>query len=82
MYTGPYRVVEKLSPILYRIQRSPRAQSMVVYVDKLKLVEGPIVNETETPERTSEVPDVSDDEDESPKLQRPRRNIQKPSRYR
>lgn len=39
-YTGPYQVLEKLSPVLYRIQRSPRSLPKVVYVDKLKPFEG------------------------------------------
>lgn len=35
-YTGPYKIIEQLGPVLYKIQSSRRAQPKVVYVDKLK----------------------------------------------
>src|SRR6218665_441189 len=35
-YTGPFLIVQVLSPILYRIQKSARSNQMVVHVDKLK----------------------------------------------
>ena len=35
-YTGPYLIVQVLSPVLYRIQKSAKSALMVVHVDKLK----------------------------------------------
>ena len=35
-YTGPYTIVERLSSVNYRIQKSPRERAFVVHVDKLK----------------------------------------------
>jgi len=35
-YSGPFLVTEKLGPVNLRIQRSPRANPMVVYVDRIK----------------------------------------------
>lgn len=35
-YIGPFRVIERLGPILYRIQKTNRSQRKIVYVDALK----------------------------------------------
>ena len=43
-YTGPYLVVRVLGSLTYQIQRSRRANTLIVHVDKLKKVHG------ETPE--------------------------------
>lgn len=39
-YIGPFTVLEKVGPVLYRIQKTPRSQSKLVYVDKLKRYHG------------------------------------------
>jgi transposase InsO family protein len=40
LYTGPFLVTEKLGPVNYIIQRSAKADPIVVHVDKLKAYEG------------------------------------------
>ncbi len=40
-WEGPYLVVQKLSDVHVRIQKSPRAKSMVIHVDRLKPYTGP-----------------------------------------
>ncbi|PGH38099.1 MAG: hypothetical protein CRN43_17290, partial [Candidatus Nephrothrix sp. EaCA] len=35
-YTGPYKVEQRVGPVLYQIRKSPRAKAQLVYVDKLK----------------------------------------------
>jgi hypothetical protein len=35
-YTGPYKVVQVLDPLLDRIQRNPRSSAFITHVDKLK----------------------------------------------
>jgi len=35
-YFGPFLVLEKLGSVNLRIQKSPRANSMVVHIDKIK----------------------------------------------
>ena len=39
-WEGPYLVTEKVSDLCYRIQKHPRAPSLVVHVDHLKIYEG------------------------------------------
>ena len=39
-FTGPFFIVSALSPVLYRIQKSPRSTPIVVHVDKLKAFHG------------------------------------------
>jgi hypothetical protein len=39
-YDGPYKVLDQVGPVLYRIQKSARAHPKIVYVDKLKLFDG------------------------------------------
>ena len=51
-YTGPYLVVRVFSPLTYQIQRSRRANTQIVHVDKLKKVMG------ETPEPWFNVDDT------------------------
>lgn len=41
-YVGPFKIVEILGSVLYKIQRTPRAQPKLVYVDKLKLYTGDV----------------------------------------
>jgi hypothetical protein len=40
LYTGPFLVIDRLGPVTYRIQRSAKADPLIVHVDKLKLFEG------------------------------------------
>ena len=39
-WTGPYVIVNKISDVVYRIQRSPRATPLVVHADRLKPCHG------------------------------------------
>ncbi|XP_063436328.1 protein NYNRIN-like [Mytilus trossulus] len=54
-WIGPFVVLEKLSDVLYRIQKLPQTKPIVVHVDHLKLYYG------ETP-LAWQIDDVSDDE--------------------
>ena len=47
LYTGPYEVVEQVNSVLYKIRKSARSRPMMVYVDKLKLVEGMVPQDQE-----------------------------------
>jgi len=86
-YTGPYQVIEQLSPVLYKIQKNPRSQPKIVYVDKLKRVVGEVV-----PERPVQVPSGFEPADPPIDLEsvdssfqlgnRPKRRIVKPVRFR
>ena len=40
-YEGPYLLVQKMGPVNVRIQKSPRAKSIIVHIDKIKKVLGP-----------------------------------------
>ena len=40
MYTGPFLAIDKLSEVNYVIQKSQKADPLVVHVDKLKLCVG------------------------------------------
>lgn len=87
-YTGPYRVLERLSSVLYRIRRSPRSQPQVVYVDKLKRFEGEDPVSQEVNEESEvlgleflENPDLDVSEQVSSPISRPKRKIVKPVRY-
>jgi len=85
-YTGPYKVVEQIGPVNYRIQRSARSKSFVVHVDKLQ----PYLNDAQTTEPNpgdgEQTAELSDDvslgarpvEFES----RPQRQRRPPVRYR
>ena len=35
-FTGPYRILEQVGPVLFRIQKSKRSQPRMAYIDKLK----------------------------------------------
>jgi hypothetical protein len=39
MYAGPFLVIEQISPVTFLIQKSEKADPLVVHVDKLKLTE-------------------------------------------
>jgi transposase InsO family protein len=93
LYTGPYRVVAQLSPVLYKVQKSARAQPKLVYVDKLKYYFGDPPNNWDLAEvdrgfepSALEIPDCPEDtgEIENPREDtgRPKRLVQKPLRYR
>jgi len=63
LYTGPYLVIDQVGPVNYIIQKSQKADPMVVHVDNLKLCE------SKTP-CSLLLPTVSDDNgpDETPNL--------------
>lgn len=42
LYSGPFRIMQRLSDITYVIQQRPQSQPLVTHVDKLKKYEGPI----------------------------------------
>ena len=42
LYSGPFRVMQRLSDITYVIQQRPQSQPLVTHIDKLKKYEGPI----------------------------------------
>jgi hypothetical protein len=54
-YTGPFLVIEKLGPVNYIIQKSLKADPIIVHVDKLKAYEG------ETPSNWSLSPHLNPD---------------------
>ena len=39
-YEGPYLIISKLTDVVYRIQRSPRAKPKIVHYEKLKAYQG------------------------------------------
>ena len=39
-WTGPYKIINKLSTVTYKIQRDPATKPIVVHVDHLKLYQG------------------------------------------
>lgn len=40
LWKGPFKVIDKLNDILYRVQQSPRHRSRVVHHDKLRMYTG------------------------------------------
>lgn len=86
-YTGPFKVLEKLGPVLYRIQKTPRSQPQVVYVDKLKRVISSPDNTPWEPAGTSSLPEegitlpLPAEPETHSESGRPRRNIVRPSRF-
>lgn len=84
-FTGPFRVQEQLSPVLYKIQKSPRSQPLIVYVDKLKAYLGE--NTKVWDDREEELPDglnsleTEGPTEAQPGTTRPRRDLRRPSRY-
>ena len=87
-YTGPYQVMEQLSSVLYKIQKNPRSQPKIVYVDKLKKVVGGEENfERSLPAPSgfepADLPFDLESVDSSFQLgNRPKRRIVKPVRFR
>ena len=88
-YTGPYRVMEQVGPVLFRIQKSKRAAPKLVYIDKLKKFEGEPPTDWETgdslePRSTEENFEAllfdGGDQENIP-LSRPRREIRRPKRF-
>lgn len=84
-FTGPYKVIQQLSKVLYKIQKSPRAQPLIVYVDKLKAYAGEPPRDWTAPEvdllggvSPVEFGEESDVPTETP---RPQRTIRRPARY-
>jgi len=41
-YDGPFKVIKQITDLTFAVQKSPRANSKVVHIDKLKLYRGPI----------------------------------------
>ena len=84
-FCGPYRIMEQVSPVLFRIQKSARSQALLVYVDKLKPYLGePPSGWTEPdlqPQEPIEFPGTEDTNDAPVELSRPRRTITRPARY-
>jgi hypothetical protein len=39
-YNGPFLVLDRIGPVTYRIQKSAKADPLIVHVDKLKVYEG------------------------------------------
>lgn len=85
-YTGPFRIMGQVGPVLYRVQKSMRAHAQLVYVDKLKPYFGETPkawreDEAETsgrpirsaPAATGEIPD--------PAPLRTKRDIRAPIRF-
>ena len=40
VYADQYHIVDKIGPVNFVIQRSPRADQLIVHVDKQKLMHG------------------------------------------
>lgn len=84
-FTGPYKIIQQVGPVLYKIQKSPRSQPLLVYVDKLKAYAGEPPKDWTVPEvdilgGVSPVEFGEESEDlETPT--RPRRNARRPARY-
>jgi hypothetical protein len=88
-YTGPYQIIGKLGPVLYRIQKSARSQPQVVYVDKLKPYVGVPpqrgIRDVQPEEVDINPSGESLDASEIPETQvsvRPKRVVKKPLRFR
>ena len=88
-YDGPYKILDQVGPVLYRVQRSARSLPKLVYVDKLKPYSGESSKNWEVPapeEAVSlgesvgllELPLVTNEGT----LQRPKRSHVVPARYR
>lgn len=80
----PFRVEERVGPVLYRIWKSPRSQGQLVYVDKLKAYFGPMPSAWTTG-KPAEVSDNEDAEEVEEPVEaednRPRRLVRAPVRY-
>ena len=89
-YTGPFRVEERVGPVLYKLRQSPRSQPCLVYIDYLKLYSGPTPPKwsgkpNDEPEEAPLVPEqffAEDEVEDRPVLSpRPARKVQRPARY-
>jgi transposase InsO family protein len=83
-YIGPYQVLDKLSPVLYRIRKTPKSQPLIVYVDKLKKVEGELPSDKDALDVTLDPnpEDILEDAQSSEMLpERPKRMSRKPARF-
>jgi transposase InsO family protein len=88
-YIGPFKIVDKIGPVLFKIKKSPRAQAKAVYIDKLKLYVGDVPDvwkERVTPDEPDmdlNLPLVTDTEiiDQPQLIDRPRRVIRPPVRF-
>ena len=92
-FVGPVKILEQLSPVLFKVQKSKRALPQLVYIDKLKPFEGKSPEDWESKEVEptdnlgfvnlngfgEEDPDP-DERLETP-LARPRREVRLPARY-
>jgi len=81
MYTGPYQIEECLSPVLYRIRKTPKSQAKNVHVDKLKKFVGDNRNFPKD-NSPSDWADFEGDQPLDPSSLRPQRKIIKPARFR
>jgi hypothetical protein len=81
-YIGPYQVLDKLSPVLYRIRKTPKSQPLIVYVDKLKKVEGELPTDALDATLDPDPEDILEDAQSSEMLpERPKRVSRKPARF-
>ena len=88
-YDGPYKVLEQLGPVLYRIQKSARAHPKNVYVDKLKPFAGDAPRDWNSPtspvgiaeDEPLGIEDLEVDDREVP-VSRPKRSLVLPARFR
>jgi hypothetical protein len=40
LWEGPYKVVNRINDVVYRIQKNPRSRMMVVHLDRLATYQG------------------------------------------
>jgi len=93
-FVGPVKILEQLSPVLFKVQKSKRAQPQLVHIDKLKPFEGKPPGDWE-PKEMDPVGDLEFENleglgEENPHReervdippQRPRREITVPLRFR
>jgi len=93
-FVGPVKILEQLSPVLFKVQKSKRAQPQLVHIDKLKPFEGKPPGDWE-PKEMDPVGDLEFENleglgEENPHReervdippQRPRREIKVPLRFR
>ena len=75
-WEGPFLVLQKLSDVHCKIQRSPRAKCRIIHVDRLKPYEGP----TMKPWSTTEYP-ADQEETKKPKEAGPRKPEKQPDEF-